>query len=388
MSKLISRAFSVLLGGVIAYVLGALLQLNYLAQLTHWGNEAPNVKGIDTTGEIVQVGYDKFLVFLTKWAVIALGFVIGYLLWPVFFKLIMMTNRFFLDLLRRNPRQRIIAGIVGMIAGVFIGFIITVPLFSLFNTGKVPILSDHFFQFLIYLLFTIVLGYLGTYIAANVFFPEGEFSEIANKFGINGVPAKVLDTSVIIDGRIAEIVKSKFLEGVIVITTSVLRELQSIADSPDSIKRGKGRRGLEILRGLQENPNVPVQIYDDNHLDPDIHLVDERIIRVARELHGSVVTNDFNLNRVAMIQSVKVLNINELSNALKPMVVPGEAFNVNIIKQGKEQNQGVAYLDDGTMVVVENGDKHIGSAARVRVTSVMQTVAGRLIFAKLDEDQD
>jgi uncharacterized protein YacL len=271
--------------------------------------------------------------------------------------------------------------------GVFIGFIITVPMFSLLGTSKMPIVSDHFFQFLVYLLCTIVLGYLGTYVAANVFFPEGEFSEIATKFGINGVPPKVLDTSVIIDGRIAEIVKSKFVEGVIVITTSVLRELQSIADSPDPIKRGKGRRGLEILRGLQENPNVPVQIYDDNHLDPDIHLVDERIIRVAHELHGEVVTNDFNLNRVAMIQNVKVLNINELSNALKPMVVPGEAFTVNIIKQGKEQNQGVAYLDDGTMVVVENGDKRIGSPARVRVTSVMQTVAGRLIFAKLDEDQ-
>ncbi|HZG57867.1 PIN/TRAM domain-containing protein [Paenibacillus sp.] len=191
---------------------------------------------------------------------------------------------------------------------------------------------------------------------------------------------KILDTSVIIDGRIADICKTGFLEGTLVIPEFVLEELQHIADSSDLLKRNRGRRGLDILNKIQKELDVKVLIYEGDY--DEISEVDSKLVKLAKALHGKVVTNDFNLNKVCELQGVAVLNINDLANAVKPVVLPGEEIMVQIIKDGKEHGQGVAYLDDGTMIVVEGGRDFIGSHLEVLVTSVLQTSAGRMIFAK------
>lgn len=191
---------------------------------------------------------------------------------------------------------------------------------------------------------------------------------------------KILDTSVIIDGRIADICKTGFIEGTIVIPEFVLEELQHIADSPDLLKRNRGRRGLDILNKIQKELEVKVLIYEGDF--EEISEVDSKLVKLAKVLKGKVVTNDFNLNKVCELQGVSVLNINDLANAVKPVVLPGEEIVVQVIKDGKEHGQGVAYLDDGTMIVVEGGRDYIGTTMEVLVTSVLQTSAGRMIFAK------
>jgi len=191
---------------------------------------------------------------------------------------------------------------------------------------------------------------------------------------------KVLDTSVIIDGRIIDICKAGFMEGTLVVPEFVLEELRHIADSPDLLKRNRGRRGLDILNKIQKELDIPVRIYEGDF--EDISEVDSKLVKLAKVLHGKIVTNDFNLNKVCELQGVPVLNINELANAVKPVVLPGEEMHAQIIKDGKEAGQGIAYLDDGTMIVVENGKRYIGENVEVLVTSVLQTAAGRMIFAK------
>lgn len=191
---------------------------------------------------------------------------------------------------------------------------------------------------------------------------------------------KILDTSVIIDGRIADICKTGFIEGTLVIPEFVLEELQHIADSSDLLKRNRGRRGLDILNKIQKELDVKVLIYEGDF--EEIGEVDSKLVKLAKALHGKVVTNDFNLNKVCELQGVSVLNINDLANAVKPVVLPGEEIIVQVIKDGKEHGQGVAYLDDGTMIVVEGGRDYIGTTMEVLVTSVLQTSAGRMIFAK------
>lgn len=191
---------------------------------------------------------------------------------------------------------------------------------------------------------------------------------------------KILDTSVIIDGRIADICKTGFIEGTIVIPEFVLEELQHIADSSDLLKRNRGRRGLDILNKIQKELEVKVLIYEGDF--EEISEVDSKLVKLAKLLKGKVVTNDFNLNKVCELQGVSVLNINDLANAVKPVVLPGEEIVVQVIKDGKEHGQGVAYLDDGTMIVVEGGREYIGNTMEVLVTSVLQTSAGRMIFAK------
>jgi len=194
---------------------------------------------------------------------------------------------------------------------------------------------------------------------------------------------KILDTSVIIDGRIADIVETGFLDGSLVIPQFVLRELQLVADSADSLKRNRGRRGLDILQRIQKVPHLHVQIIEDDF--PNIREVDMKLIELGRLYNCKIVTNDFNLNKVAQLHGVEVLNINELANALKPIVLPGEIMRVFILKEGKEYNQGVAYLDDGTMVVVDNARKMISRTVDISVTSVLQTTAGKMIFGRFDE---
>ncbi|MBI3307354.1 MAG: TRAM domain-containing protein [Candidatus Omnitrophica bacterium] len=196
----------------------------------------------------------------------------------------------------------------------------------------------------------------------------------------------LLDTSVIIDGRIADICETHFLSGKLVLPRFVLKELQLIADSSDPLKRNRGRRGLDVLNRVKSNPNVQVKI---NEMDfPEFSTVDAKLVKMGQVLNAKVFTNDFNLNKVAELQGVKVLNINELANALKPIVMPGEVMQVKILKEGKEHDQGVAYLDDGTMVVVDNGRKRMGQTLNVTITSVLQTQAGRMIFAKPGDDYD
>jgi uncharacterized protein YacL len=197
---------------------------------------------------------------------------------------------------------------------------------------------------------------------------------------------KILDTSVIIDGRIADVCEAGFIEGTFIVPQFILQELQYIADSQDSTKRARGRRGLDVLHRIQKMSNINVRIIDEDF--PKIREVDSKLVALGKLMNAKVITNDFNLNKVAQLQGVSVLNINELANSLKPVVLPGETMRVFVLKEGKEYNQGVAYLDDGTMVVVENGRKWIGKNTEVTVTSVLQTTAGRMIFSKPREEAE
>ena len=230
-------------------------------------------------------------------------------------------------------------------------------------------------------LILLALPYLGLVIGGR----KGDWLKPDNLIGLfrSAGPQKrfkVLDTSVIIDGRIADICETGFMDGTLVIPQFVLKELQLVADSSDSMKRNRGRRGLDILQKIQKMASVEVTISDVDF--PEVREVDLKLIELARTLQGKIVTNDFNLNKVAQLRGVEVLNINELANSLKPVVLPGEIMKVFILKEGKEYNQGVAYLDDGTMVVVDNARKMIGRTIDVVVTSVLQTTAGKMIFGR------
>jgi len=235
------------------------------------------------------------------------------------------------------------------------------------------------------LMVMLLMAYVGLIVGAN----KGDLLNLNALGGIFGGEKqgkksyKILDTSVIIDGRVADIAETGFLDGIIVIPQFVLRELQLVADSADSLKRNRGRRGLDILQRLQKVASLNIQIVEDDF--PAVREVDLKLIELAKLYEGKIITNDFNLNKVAQLQGVEVLNINELANSLKPIVLPGETMRVFILKEGKEYNQGVAYLDDGTMVVVDNARKMISKTIDIQVTSVLQTTAGKMIFGKWDE---
>src|SRR5690242_1769197 len=274
--------------------------------------------------------------------------------------------------------KRLIGAAFGSVLGIFGAFLMSLVLARI-NVQNAPTL--HFLQLLLLLWMT----YVGLVVGAN----KGDMlnlSALGGVFGGEKGPKKafkILDTSVIIDGRIADIAETGFLDGTLVIPQFVLKELQLVADSGDSMKRNRGRRGLDILQKIQKMSGVEVMISD---LDfPDVREVDLKLIELARTLQGKIVTNDFNLNKVAQLRGVEVLNVNELANSLKPVVLPGEIMKVFILKEGKEYNQGVAYLDDGTMVVVDNARKMIGKTIDVVVTSVLQTTAGKMIFGRFIE---
>ena len=226
------------------------------------------------------------------------------------------------------------------------------------------------------------MGYVGLVMGAN----KGDLLNLSALGGFfagerrSGKNYKILDTSVIIDGRVADVCETGFIDGILLIPQFVLRELQQVADSADSLKRNRGRRGLDILQRIQKMAGIEVQILEKDF--PQIREVDLKLIELAKELEAKIVTNDFNLNKIAQLQDVPVLNINELANSLKPVVLPGEVMKVFILKEGKEYNQGVAYLDDGTMVVVDNARKMIGKTIDTSVTSVLQTTAGKMIFGR------
>ncbi|HAX41567.1 MAG TPA: PIN domain nuclease, partial [Solibacterales bacterium] len=237
----------------------------------------------------------------------------------------------------------------------------------------------------IQLFILMLMGYVGLVVGAT----KGDMLNLAALGGLFGGEKggkqsfKILDTSVIIDGRIADIAETGFLDGVLVVPQFVLRELQLVADSADSMKRNRGRRGLDVLQRIQKMVALNVQILEDDF--PNVREVDLKLIELAKVYDCKIVTNDFNLNKVAQLHGVHVLNINELANALKPIVLPGELMRVFILKEGKEYNQGVAYLDDGTMVVVDNAKRLISKTIDIAVTSVLQTTAGKMIFGRFDD---
>ena len=296
--------------------------------------------------------------------------------------------------LNKMPIHDVIAGAIGLAVGLIIANLLG----SAF--AKIPVVGDY-----IPVIFSIVLGYLGIHImikkrkeivALFDFLPRmikdyGKQKSLESKKSVEEEVVadnsevlckqyKLLDTSVIIDGRIADICRTGFIEGTLLIPVFVLEELQHIADSPDALKRIRGRRGLDILQKIRTECNMQVEI--DNRDFDDVSEVDSKLVKLGQILGGKIITNDYNLNKVSELRGVSVLNINELSNALKPIVIPGESMNVTVVKEGKEFGQGVAYLDDGTMIVVENGRKHINTTLEVEVTSALQTAAGRMIFAK------
>jgi uncharacterized protein YacL len=278
--------------------------------------------------------------------------------------------------MRRFSIRNLSAAVFGLVFGFFMAWLVTSVL------RLIPMSLELFASFQIILI--LVFCYLGMIIAMrgkdefNLIIPYVKFVRQDKKEDII-----LLDTSVIIDGRVADILSTRFVEGRLVIPRFVLKELQQIADSQDGLKRNRGRRGLDILNKLQKTPAFDVRIQEEDF--PEIKEVDAKLVKLAKLLGAKVFTNDFNLNKIAELQGVTVLNINELANALRPVVLPGEAMEVRISKEGKEYNQGVAYLDDGTMVVVDNSKQLIGQTIKVIVTSVLQTSAGRMIFARLED---
>lgn len=276
--------------------------------------------------------------------------------------------------LQQIPGKVVIIGLIGLAVGLIIGNLIALALSDILMKNSYIRLS-----------LNLVFGYLGIIIALK---KAGDLTGILTlsspwKKEKDGQGEKILDTSVIIDGRIADICETGFMEGILVIPRFVLRELQRIADSSDALKRNRGRRGLDVLNKIQKKKNVKVMINETDF--PEIREVDAKLVKLAKVTGGKILTNDYNLNKVAELEGASVLNINELAETLKPVVLPGEEMTVHIIKEGKEFGQGVAYLDDGTMVVVDNGQNHIGDKVIVSVTSVLQTTAGRMIFARLGE---
>jgi len=235
-------------------------------------------------------------------------------------------------------------------------------------------------------LFGLLLAYLGASVAlAKRDELEDMSAKLFPKTAARRQAYKILDTSVIIDGRVVDLCEVGFLEGTLVVPQFVLRELQQIADSPDPLKRNRGKRGFDVLQRLQRLPGTTVRVEDQDF--PTVREVDRKLIELAKAMGGKVVTNDYNLNKVAELSGVSVLNVNELANALRPVVLPGELIHVHVVKEGKEAGQGVAYLDDGTMVVVDHGKRFIGQQISTTVTSVLQTTAGRMIFARLKDEE-
>ncbi len=288
--------------------------------------------------------------------------------------------------------KKILTGGVGLFIALFVINYVTYKLFKGFFTGNV-------LGYITYAFVNFVAGYLGLIIglrvsdeiSAGVFTNKTQNLNLKDLKGNRDNPDyyrnyKVIDTSSLIDGRILDVAKTGFIDGILVIPTFVLHELQHIADSQDPLKRVKGRRGLDILKELREDENIHIEFADIDY--PNIKEVDAKLIAFAKEKNGKIITTDFNLNKVAQVRNINVLNINDLVKALRPILLPGEIMTVFIAKEGREKNQGIAYMDDGTMVVVEDAMKLVGSELNVMVTSVLQTSSGRMIFAKINYDKE
>lgn len=355
MLKRVSKIFFVLVGGGLGYQFGPDL-FKLLDSLLNFGTLSPTA-----TNYVGAILGAVIFFLLSNWLV---DYVLNGVNWVV-------------EMLLKLPIIDVMFGAMGLIIGLIVAFLLFLPI------SNIPVIGD-----LLALLVCALLGYLGFQVGFRkrdeimAVFSIGRKEKSKKESGgiAANVEHKILDTSVIIDGRIADICRTGFIEGALVIPGFVLEELQHIADSSDVLKRNRGRRGLDILNKIQKELKVNVQIYEGDF--EDVAEVDSKLIKLAKVLNGKVVTNDFNLNKVCELQGVPVLNINDLANAVKPVVLPGEELTVQVIKDGKEYGQGVAYLDDGTMIVVEGGREYIGNDVDVLVTSVLQTSAGRMIFAK------
>lgn len=308
------------------------------------------------------------------------GAIIGSFISPYLIKSLFMFTSTVEKSLSAMSTQDLIAGTLGLFLGLIIANLVGLAF------GSVPYIGPY-----VSVALSIILGYLGMHLVVSKkselagwlhLHAEGSFDKKKNKDHHTG---KLLDTNVIIDGRVADIYRSRFLEGPIIVPVFVLEELQKIADSSDILKRNRGRRGLDILNHMRKNSKDDVIIVTNDF--EDISEVDSKLVKLAREKNYKIVTNDYNLNKVAELQGVAVLNINDLAIAVKPAVIPGEQIFVQLVKSGKEEGQGVAYLEDGTMIVVENGSQCIGKEVPVIITSVLQTSAGKMIFAKLESDE-
>jgi uncharacterized protein YacL len=275
------------------------------------------------------------------------------------------------EVIKRIPLKTILGGTLGLFLGLGIAKLASYPFekFLELPTLQIPL----------YIFFSAIFGYIGLVLGGK------KMSEVSTPSFLDPgrqsrLPLKLLDTSVIIDGRIADIAETGFLDGTLIVPKFILEELQYIADSADDLRRSRGRRGLDILKRLQQHSRLKVEFVED---DVPKAGVDSKLVALAQKLRAKILTNDFNLHKVAELQGIEVLNINQLANAMKPAVLPGETLHVQILREGKSQGQGVAYLDDGTMVVIENARRFIGREVEVSVTSVLQTTAGRMIFSEI-----
>ena len=351
----IVRGFGLIVGGIIGYQIAELIRFEMLR----------------SGGGLMQLGPIQIALAIVLGAALGWAFANPLRGWFV------VSMEWVLHHLGNVPLRDVLAGAAGLIVGLFIAFLVSIPLLG------VPVVG----RYIIPVVAVLVFGYLGLHLGIQRREDLlGAFPRFAERLGRDrkarrggGIP-KLLDTSVIIDGRIADVCRSGFLEGPVLVPHSVLAELRRIADASDPLRRNRGRRGLDILNTMQKE--IPgMQIYEEGEAQAGED-VDAQLVRVARTLGAWIVPNDYNLNKVAELQGVRVLNVNELANAIKPVMLPGEELSVHVIKDGKEAGQGVGYLDDGTMIVVEGGKKHIGETLDAVVTSVLQTVAGRMIFAR------
>lgn len=279
--------------------------------------------------------------------------------------------------IRKTQFKVIWSSTIGTFAGIVLGWIFG----SIYQSISDDALTTNFLR----IFFLVIMPYIGFLVGTRKYewLEPGYLIKFFREKSV-GRSYKVVDTSVIIDGRIADICNTSFIEGVLIVPQFILKELQVIADSSDQVKRQRGRRGLEVLDHLQKSSQVTVMISEMDF--PEVKEVDSKLIEMAKYMDAKIVTNDFNLNKIAQLQGIPVLNINELANALKPVVLPGESIRVFILKEGKEKDQGVAYLDDGTMVVVDNSRKLIGQTVDITVTSVLQTTVGKMIFGRYNEE--
>lgn len=374
----LARAIFVFLGGVAGY------QVVRIAVLQDWWPKG--------------TFHFSFIPFIFGVVLFAL---IGYLVTPFFVRLLGFIGLSFEKNLETLSWHDISVALAGLIAGLIVANLAALPFADL------PVVGSY-----LAVLLNVVLGYLG----ATLFLKRKEeihgmwssigglkqrfsirgkrtkesgdnaLTELAIEPGNERLAVKLLDTSVIIDGRILEIASTGFLEGPFILPRFILNELQTIADSSDPTRRTKGRRGLDIINELRQLSDVSVQILEVTLKDFDVGSVDEGLVALAKELAAKVVTTDYNLNKIAQIQGVSVLNVNELANALKPSLLPGESITVDVLREGKEPQQGVGYLDDGTMIVVENGEDFIGKRVEVVVTSMLQTSAGRMVFGRIKKE--
>ncbi|GAA0117634.1 MULTISPECIES: PIN/TRAM domain-containing protein [Clostridium] len=364
MIKKILRVLITLGGGSLGYIVGKLvIDYNLLSKI-----------GIMSTSSVKGI---LFIIFCILLFLLFFYFISAYVT-----KLIIKTIDCVEKRLQKLPTADMLLGLAGAVLGLIVASLLA-------NLVKANSAISTIIVFIVTVILVVVCADMAIRKKEDILnlfsnMKKGSTSKDGKLKNIPKGTAKVLDTSVIIDGRIFDLCQTGFIEGTLVIPNFVLDELRHIADSGDGLKRNRGRRGLDILNKIQKELSIKVEIWEGDF--PEIAEVDSKLLKLSQVLNGKVITNDYNLNKVAEVQGVPVLNINELANAIKPVVLPGEDMKIQIVKDGKESGQGLAYLDDGTMIVVEDGRNHIGDIVIVTVTSVLQTAAGRMIFARIREE--